>query len=204
MASCSPWTRACVPTAARARWCNPKAPIASTSRRHAEAWEGIAYMKSRAVAGQPGARHGVSARAAGDRLAALRPERRSRKELAQMRARLEREQGPRNPLKAAAGGYYDIDFALMYLRLKGAGIFYQGAEHAGAHRRDRDNGPPGARGCRLPARGGHLLPRARPRPAGFHRPRRRQLAHIAGAIGVLTELVKPLDSRSIARPERWT
>ncbi len=42
-----------------------------------------------------------------------------------MRARLEREQGSRNPLKAGTGGYYDIDFALMYLRLKGAGIFYK-------------------------------------------------------------------------------
>lgn len=42
-----------------------------------------------------------------------------------MRARLEKEQGPRNPLKAAAGGFYDIDFALMYLRLRGAGIFYK-------------------------------------------------------------------------------
>ena len=42
-----------------------------------------------------------------------------------MRARLEREQGTRNPLKAGAGGYYDIDFLLMYLRLKGAGIFYK-------------------------------------------------------------------------------
>ena len=51
--------------------------------------------------------------------------RRSRKELAEMRARLEREQGPRNPLKAGVGGYYDIDFALMYLRLKGAGIFFK-------------------------------------------------------------------------------
>jgi glutamate-ammonia-ligase adenylyltransferase len=50
---------------------------------------------------------------------------RSRSELAQMRARLEREQGARNPLKAGRGGYYDIDFALMYLRLKGAGIFYK-------------------------------------------------------------------------------
>ena len=50
---------------------------------------------------------------------------RSRKELAQMRARLEKEQGARNPLKAGRGGYYDIDFALMYLRLKGAGIFYK-------------------------------------------------------------------------------
>ena len=42
-----------------------------------------------------------------------------------MRARLEKEQGLRNPLKAGVGGYYDIDFALMYLRLKGAGIFYK-------------------------------------------------------------------------------
>ena len=42
-----------------------------------------------------------------------------------MRARLEREQGGRNPLKAGPGGYYDIDFALMYLRLRGAGLFYK-------------------------------------------------------------------------------
>jgi glutamate-ammonia-ligase adenylyltransferase len=42
-----------------------------------------------------------------------------------MRQRLEREQGSLNPLKAGRGGYYDIDFALMYLRLKGAGIFFK-------------------------------------------------------------------------------
>ncbi len=93
--------------------------------RHAETWEGIAYMKSRAVAGNleratdflhklqelDWRRYGQSGR--------------SRKELSQMRARLDKEQGARNPLKAATGGYYDIDFALMYLRLKGAGIFYK-------------------------------------------------------------------------------
>jgi glutamate-ammonia-ligase adenylyltransferase len=50
---------------------------------------------------------------------------RSREQLAAMRGRLEREQGARNPLKAGPGGYYDIDFALMYLRLRGAGIFYK-------------------------------------------------------------------------------
>jgi glutamate-ammonia-ligase adenylyltransferase len=91
----------------------------------AEAWEGIAYMKSRAVAGNlerataflhelqhvDWKRYGQSMR--------------SRQELAGMRARLEREQGPRNPLKAGPGGYYDIDFALMYLRLKEAGVFYR-------------------------------------------------------------------------------
>jgi glutamate-ammonia-ligase adenylyltransferase len=50
---------------------------------------------------------------------------RSRPELARMRARLEREQGARNPLKAGPGGFYDIDFALMYLRLKGGGLFFR-------------------------------------------------------------------------------
>jgi glutamate-ammonia-ligase adenylyltransferase len=93
--------------------------------KHAEAWEGISYMKSRGVVGNSERtteflhklqdvdwrRYGQSGR--------------SRKELAQMRARLEKEQGSRNPLKAGRGGYYDIDFALMYLRLKGAGIFYK-------------------------------------------------------------------------------
>ncbi len=93
--------------------------------KHAEAWEGISYMKARGVAGSPERaveflhalqevdwrRYGQSGR--------------SRRELAQMRLRLEKEQGSRNPLKAGRGGYYDIDFALMYLRLKGAGIFYK-------------------------------------------------------------------------------
>ncbi len=91
---------------------------------HAEAWEGITYMKARAVAGNPARAteflHGLQQidwRRYGQSM-------RSKKELAEMRARVEREQGPRNPLKAGSGGYYDIDFALMYLRLKGAGIFY--------------------------------------------------------------------------------
>ncbi|MGH9723317.1 MAG: glutamine-synthetase adenylyltransferase [Bryobacteraceae bacterium] len=92
---------------------------------HAEAWEGIAYMKARCIAGEvergtaflhelqdvDWRRYGQSGR--------------SRQELADMRARLEREQGARNPLKAGRGGYYDIDFALMYLRLKSAGIFFK-------------------------------------------------------------------------------
>lgn len=42
-----------------------------------------------------------------------------------MRLRLEKEQGENNPLKAGAGGYYDIDFSLMFLRLKGAGMFFK-------------------------------------------------------------------------------
>ena len=92
--------------------------------KHAEAWEGITYMKSRAVAGNKTRgtqflselqdidwrRYGQSGR--------------SQKKLQQMRLRLEKEQGSKNPLKAARGGYYDIDFALMFLRLRSAGIFF--------------------------------------------------------------------------------
>ena len=90
----------------------------------AEAWEGITYMKSLAVAGDPKRaesflhelqqvdwrRYGQSGR--------------SRADLREMRARLEKEQGPSRPLKAGRGGYYDIDFLLMYLRLKSAGVFF--------------------------------------------------------------------------------
>ncbi len=90
----------------------------------AEAWESITYLKARSVAGDAkraeaflhdlqlayGDRYGQSGN--------------SRLELAEMRARLEREQGAARPLKAGRGGYYDIDFLLLYLRLKNAGIYY--------------------------------------------------------------------------------
>ena len=93
--------------------------------KQAEAWEGITYMKSRAIAGnlEQGTkflndlqevdwrRYGQGGR--------------SRTKLRQMRQRLEQEIGVANPLKAGRGGYYVIDFALMYLRLKGAGIFFK-------------------------------------------------------------------------------
>ena len=42
-----------------------------------------------------------------------------------MRMRLEKEQGPDHPLKAGHGGFYDIDFSLLYLRLKAGGLFYK-------------------------------------------------------------------------------
>lgn len=91
----------------------------------AEAWEGIAYMKARGVAGDT------------DRATKFLTELqqvdwrrygqggRSKLELRQMRLRLQREQGANAPLKAAQGGYYDADFILMYLRLKGAGMFFK-------------------------------------------------------------------------------
>jgi len=94
-------------------------------RARAEAWEGLAWMKARAVAGPAGRatafleelqqidwrRYGQNAR--------------SRGELRQMRLRLERELGAEQPLKAGPGGWYDIDFALTWLRLRGAGLFFR-------------------------------------------------------------------------------
>ena len=82
----------------------------------AKAWEGIAYMKARAVAGDTDRatrflnelqqvdwrRYGQGGR--------------SKSDLHQMRLRLQREQAEATPLKAAVGGYYDADFILMYLR----------------------------------------------------------------------------------------
>lgn len=93
--------------------------------RKAEAWEGMAYMKAHAVAGDldeateflnelqeiDWRRYGQSGR--------------SRSDLRKMRLRLQRELGDSNPLKAGEGGYYDIDFVLMYLRLRSAGIFFR-------------------------------------------------------------------------------
>jgi [glutamine synthetase] adenylyltransferase / [glutamine synthetase]-adenylyl-L-tyrosine phosphorylase len=92
---------------------------------HSEAWEGIAYMKARAVAGDierattflrelqqvDWRRWGQSGR--------------SKQDLKQMRLRIDREHGGGDFLKAGPGGYYDADFALMYLRLKGAGLFFK-------------------------------------------------------------------------------
>jgi [glutamine synthetase] adenylyltransferase / [glutamine synthetase]-adenylyl-L-tyrosine phosphorylase len=93
--------------------------------KSAAAWEGLAYMKARAVAGDleratkflnelqqvDWRRYGQSGR--------------SKKDLRQMRMRLEKEQGTGHPLKAGLGGFYDIDFSLLYLRLKSAGIFFK-------------------------------------------------------------------------------
>ncbi len=93
--------------------------------RGAETWEGITYLKARLVVGDE---------KTGERflhnLQTLDWERygqteRSRPQLREMRMRLQQEQGRENPLKAGFGGYYDIDFALMYLRLKSAGIYFK-------------------------------------------------------------------------------
>jgi glutamate-ammonia-ligase adenylyltransferase len=94
-------------------------------KHSAEAWEGITYMKSRAVAGDPTRAELFLHQLQEEDWKRYGQGGRSRSDLRQMRVRLEKEQGPLHPLKAGRGGYYDIDFLLMYLRLKSAGVFYR-------------------------------------------------------------------------------
>jgi glutamate-ammonia-ligase adenylyltransferase len=93
--------------------------------RAAEAWEGITYMKARAVAGDTARAESFLHQLQKADWRRYGQSGRSRTDLRQMRLRLEKEQGASHPLKAGSGGYYDIDFLLMYLRLKSAGIFFK-------------------------------------------------------------------------------
>lgn len=93
--------------------------------KRAEAWEGIAYMKARAVAGDTEAATHFLGRLQETDWRRWGQSGRSRRDLREMRLKLEREQGKANPLKAGPGGYYDIDFLLLYLRLKSAGVFFK-------------------------------------------------------------------------------
>ncbi len=90
----------------------------------AEAWEGLAFMKSRPVAGDSKRCETFLSELQQVDWRRWGQNGRSRMELAQMRARLEQEQGSDNPLKSGRGGFYDIDFALLYLRLRSAGIYF--------------------------------------------------------------------------------
>lgn len=92
---------------------------------HAEAWEGIAYMKARGVAGDIDRSTTFLTRLQQVDWRRYGQNGRSREDLLRMRMRLQREQGQASPLKAAEGGYYDADFILMYLRLRGAGMFFK-------------------------------------------------------------------------------
>ena len=91
----------------------------------AEAWEGIAYMKARAIAGDTDRATRFLSELQGVDWRRYGQGGRSQQSLRQMRMRLQREQGSAAPLKAAEGGYYDADFILMYLRLRGAGLFFK-------------------------------------------------------------------------------
>ncbi len=91
----------------------------------AEAWEGIAYMKARGVGGDTERATSFLTELQQVDWRRYGQGGRSKQDLRQMRLRLQREQGSITPLKAGEGGYYDADFILMYLRLKGAGLFFK-------------------------------------------------------------------------------
>ncbi|HEX4170804.1 MAG TPA: glutamine-synthetase adenylyltransferase, partial [Bryobacteraceae bacterium] len=91
----------------------------------AEAWEGIAYMKARAVAGDTDRATRFLAELQQVDWRRYGQSGRSKHDLRQMRLRLQKEQGASAPLKAEYGGYYDADFILMFLRLRGAGMFFK-------------------------------------------------------------------------------
>ncbi|HMD85069.1 MAG TPA: putative nucleotidyltransferase substrate binding domain-containing protein [Terriglobia bacterium] len=93
--------------------------LASYIAGDAQAWELLTYMKAQPLAGNP-----QLGQAAVDRLQAAIYDRLStfddfEGELHQMRRRLEREVAvPSSNTKTAPGGYYDVDFAVSYTRLR--------------------------------------------------------------------------------------
>ena len=91
----------------------------------AESWEALTYMKARTVAGDSdcGKRFLASLQHIMWQQFAHREELRAL--LARMRSRLESEQGDAKPLKSGPGGYYDVDFLLLYWRLVRAEAFYE-------------------------------------------------------------------------------
>jgi glutamate-ammonia-ligase adenylyltransferase len=100
-------------------------------REHAQVWEGLTYLKVCHVAGNAELGRKTVSRLVTtifDRFA-THPSLAS--ELRQMRRRLEREVPvPPTNTKTAAGGYYDIDFAVSLLRLRGRIAAHPGANMA--------------------------------------------------------------------------
>ena len=90
----------------------------------AEHWEAITYMKARTIAGdlKQGAKFLSELQDVGWQRYGLSGELASK--LVAMRNRIEETHGIANPIKAGRGGYYDVDFILMYLRLKNAELFF--------------------------------------------------------------------------------
>jgi glutamate-ammonia-ligase adenylyltransferase len=105
--------------------------LLSYVREHAQVWEGSTYLKACHVAGNAELGRETVSRLVStifDRFAAYPP---LATELRQMRRRLEREVPvPPTNTKTAAGGYYDIDFAVSLLRLRGRTAVHPGANMA--------------------------------------------------------------------------
>jgi glutamate-ammonia-ligase adenylyltransferase len=88
-------------------------------RESAHVWEALTYLKAYPVAGDIDPARGMVARLGDTLLERFAAHPQLELELQEMRRRLEREVFvPPSNTKTAPGGYYDIDFALSYLRLR--------------------------------------------------------------------------------------
>ena len=92
--------------------------------KQAEPWEALTYMKARCIAGDlnRGTKFLTELQGVGWKRYGMSGEWAS--QLVAMRRRIEEAHGKVNPIKAASGGYYDVDFILLYLRLRNAGLFF--------------------------------------------------------------------------------
>jgi glutamate-ammonia-ligase adenylyltransferase len=85
----------------------------------AQVWEALTYLKACPIAGHPQLGREIVARLAGAVLDRFSVYPNLEAELRQMRRRLEREVTvPPSNTKTAPGGYYDVDFAVSFLRLR--------------------------------------------------------------------------------------
>ena len=90
----------------------------------AEAWEAITYMKARAIAGDlaQGTKFLAELQDVDWRRYGVRGDPAS--DVVVMRRKIEDAHGTTQPINAGPGGYFDVDFILMYLRLRNAGLFF--------------------------------------------------------------------------------
>ncbi len=91
----------------------------------AESWEALTYMKARSIAGNADRGKEFLAKLQEVLWQRFAPRKDLASLLVRMRDRLEVEQGESRPLRSGPGGYYDIDFILLYWRLLHAGSFYE-------------------------------------------------------------------------------
>jgi glutamate-ammonia-ligase adenylyltransferase len=85
----------------------------------AHPWEALTYLKARFIAGDPELGRRVASRLTEQIFDRFADDPGLARALQEMRRRLEKESRPRSSLtKTAPGGYYDVDFAVSYLRLR--------------------------------------------------------------------------------------
>jgi glutamate-ammonia-ligase adenylyltransferase len=105
--------------------------LLSYIREHAQVWEGMTYLKASHVAGDVALGKETVSRLANAIFERFAAHPALGAELRQMRRRLEKEVSvPPTNTKTAPGGYYDIDFAVSLLRLRGRIATHPGANMA--------------------------------------------------------------------------